>query len=233
MSSMNYNMGAYYPVNTQFGGYGGYAANNQRFLGAPANVPITGNQYLYGSSYKPNRYNLDSPAPTKQDTTNTLLKLLLNILTDKNETESDAPVATPVATIANTADTTATVTTPDKTTATADKVETTSVNNQEPTVKELLIKLLTKLTNNSDSQIPTLNANTANQAQNNSNIPVYPKPLSDPLGGQIPTNNGVIQDGLFGNFHGTTSILSRYVGDTMPTNKDAPGYTWKYTLPGA
>jgi len=58
-----------------------------------------------------------------------------------------------------------------------------------------------------------------------------PKPLSDPFGNQIPYNNAAIQYGLFGNVHGVTSILSRYVADVMPTDKDAPGYTWKYTVP--
>jgi len=60
-----------------------------------------------------------------------------------------------------------------------------------------------------------------------------PLPISDYYGNQIPTTNCVVQEGLFGNFYGVQSILSRYVGDTMSTDKNAPGYTWKYTVPGA
>lgn len=67
----------------------------------------------------------------------------------------------------------------------------------------------------------------------NSDITTITNPLgiSDLFGNQIPVNNALVQEGLFGNVHGVASILSRYVGDLMPTDKDAPGYTWKYTLP--
>ena len=58
-----------------------------------------------------------------------------------------------------------------------------------------------------------------------------PNTLSDPFGNQIPFNYAATQFGLFGNYYGTQSILSRYVADVMPTDKDAPGYTWKYTVP--
>lgn len=59
-----------------------------------------------------------------------------------------------------------------------------------------------------------------------------PLPLSDPFGNALPVNYAAIQYGLFGNVHGVDSIIARYVGDIMPTDRNAPGYTWKYTIPG-
>ncbi|OGI03749.1 MAG: hypothetical protein A2104_08890 [Candidatus Melainabacteria bacterium GWF2_32_7] len=82
----------------------------------------------------------------------------------------------------------------------------------------------------SSTSTSTTTTTTSTNASNGLSL-FNPLPISDLYGNQIPFNNAVIQEGLFGNVHGVTSILSRYVADVMPTDKDAPGYTWKYTVP--
>ena len=83
------------------------------------------------------------------------------------------------------------------------------------------------------STTSTTTSTTSSSTNTNNALSLFdPLPISDLYGNQIPYNNAIIQEGLFGNVHGVTSILSRYVGDLMPTDKDSPGYTWKYTVPG-
>ncbi len=61
-----------------------------------------------------------------------------------------------------------------------------------------------------------------------------PNPLSEKWGSiVIPTGYAAVKSGLFGNIHGTNAILSRYVGDNMPSpieDPTAPGNTWIFTL---
>ncbi|HBG48423.1 MAG TPA: hypothetical protein DDW90_02735 [Cyanobacteria bacterium UBA9971] len=85
----------------------------------------------------------------------------------------------------------------------------------------------------STTSTTTTTSTTSSATNTNNALSLFdPLPISDLYGNQIPYNNAVIQEGLFGNVHGVTSILSRYVGDLMPTDKNSPGYTWKYTVPG-
>lgn len=131
-----------------------------------------------------------------------------------------------------------------KTTAKTDTTAKTNTDDDDDDSVDSLIGLL------SDFLKGFKSGSTSNVAQTNVNINNFlsqgsagavpnditsitnPLPLSDPYGNALPVNYAAIQYGLFGNVHGVDSIIARYVADIMPTDKNSPGYTWKYTIPG-